>query len=133
MLPTRRRALALTAGFAAASALPASAQALPPKAQESFDAAFRLNLQGRIGDAIVKYEEALALAPKSKEVMLEYVVALRRASRFQRSVKAGWQLLEIDGSNPAAWTNLGNTFLAALVDASTGQPFGTVQIPFYVK
>jgi hypothetical protein len=25
------------------------------------------------------------------------------------------------------------TFLAALVDASTGQPFGTVQIPFVVK
>lgn len=96
-----------------ALAAPASAQALPPKAQESFDAAFRLNLQGRIGDAIAKYEDALAIAPKSKEVLLEYVVALRKASRLQRSVKAGWQLLELDGSNPAAWTNLGNTFLAA--------------------
>lgn len=96
-----------------ALAVPAAAQALPPKAQESFDAAFRLNLQGKIGDAIAKYEDALAIAPKSKEVLLEYVVALRKASRFQRSVRAGWQLLEIDGSNPAAWTNLGNTFLAA--------------------
>ncbi|NUP97768.1 MAG: tetratricopeptide repeat protein [Planctomycetaceae bacterium] len=94
-------------------AVPAAAQALPPKAQECFDAAFRLNLQGKIGGAIAKYEEALAIAPKSKEVLLEYVVVLRKACRFQQSARAGWRLLEIDGSNPAAWTNLGNTFLAA--------------------
>ena len=46
-----------------APAVPAAAQALPPKAQESFDAAFRLNLQGKVGDAIAKYEEALGIAP----------------------------------------------------------------------
>jgi tetratricopeptide (TPR) repeat protein len=94
-------------------AVPASAQALPPKAQESYDLGFRLMLQGKVAQAIAKYEEALVVAPKSKVVLLEYVVALRKGSRFQQSAKAGWQLLEVDASNAAAWGNLGNTFLAA--------------------
>lgn len=96
-----------------ALAVPAAAQALPPKAQESYDVGFRLMLQGKVAQAIAKYEEALVVAPKAKEVLVEYIVALRKGSRFQRSAKAGWQALEVDASNAAAWGNLGNTFLAA--------------------
>lgn len=96
-----------------ALAVPAAAQALPPKAQESYDQGFRLMLQGKVAEAISKYEEALVVAPKAKEVLVEYIVALRKGCRYQRSAKAGWQALEVDPSNAMAWGNLGNTFLAA--------------------
>lgn len=96
-----------------ALAAPSPAQSLPPKAQESFDQAFGLMQRGKVAGAIAKYEEALAIAPLSKELLLEYVVALRKGCRYQQSAKAGWQLLEVDPSNAAAWGNLGNTFLAA--------------------
>lgn len=93
--------------------VPALAQTLPPKAKTSFDQAFAAMKEGKIGKALTKYEEALAAAPQSKDICLEYIVALRKGNRLQQSAKIGWRLLEMDAGNHAAWGNLGNTFLAA--------------------
>jgi tetratricopeptide (TPR) repeat protein len=69
--------------------------------------------EGKISQALTRYEEALAAAPQSKDICLEYVVALRKGNRLQQSAKVGWRLLELDPGNHAAWGNLGNTFVAA--------------------
>lgn len=92
---------------------PLVGQTLPAKAKASFDQAFAAMKEGKISKALTKYEEALAAAPQSKDIHLEYIVALRKGNRLQQSAKVGWRLLELDADNHAAWGNLGNTFLAA--------------------
>lgn len=99
--------------LALAFAAPVLAQTMSGQVKAAFDAAYGHMQKGRVARAIAKYEEALKLAPNSRDVLLEYVVALRKGSRFQQSVKAGWRLLEVDPGYVPSWGNVGNTFLAA--------------------
>lgn len=111
-MPSLRSRFAVPS-LALALTVPAVGQTMSPPVKAAFDQAYAQLQKGHVAPAIAKYEEALKIAPNSRDVLLEYVVALRKGCRFQQSAKAGWRLLEVDPAYVPSWGNLGNTFLAA--------------------
>lgn len=86
---------------------------LPPKAQVAFDRAYKELNAGRFSEAVIAYEEALALAPDSWDIWLEYTSALRQAGTLQKAARAGWKSVNLGPDQVSSWINLSNVLLAA--------------------
>ncbi len=82
-------------------------------AQSLFDQAFQLLEKEQVYDAIVFYDRALAVAPNSQDIWMEYIVCLRKAKYLQRAARAGWRALELGPATCHIWGNLGNVFIDA--------------------
>lgn len=86
---------------------------LPPKAQAAFDRAYTELKGGKVHEAVASYEEALALAPDSWDIWLEYTSALRQTGMLQKAARAGWKTVDLGADKASSWTNLSNVFLTA--------------------
>jgi Tfp pilus assembly protein PilF len=93
--------------------LAAQAAPLPVPAQKAFDAAYEAMRAGRLPEALDRYAEALALAPASWDISLEYTSALRQAGELQKAVRAGWRTVELGPDRAASWNNLSNVLQTA--------------------
>ncbi|HEU4952061.1 MAG TPA: tetratricopeptide repeat protein, partial [Holophagaceae bacterium] len=95
-------------------ALVSGAQApMPPQAKAAFDRAYEALRAGRFPEAIAAYEEALALAPDSWDIWLEYTSALRQAGQLQKAARAGWRTVELGPDKVDSWNNLSNVLQMA--------------------
>lgn len=95
------------------SILAAPQAALPAPAKAAFDQAYE-DLKGRrLPEAIQGYERALALAPDSWDIWLEYTSALRQAGSLQKAARAGWRTVELGPGQVQSWINLSNVLLQA--------------------
>lgn len=95
-------------------ALVESAQtSLPPKAQAAFDRAYKELKAGRFQEAMADYEEALAVAPDSWDIWLEYTSALRQSGALQRAARAGWKTMNLGTDKASSYINLSNVLTEA--------------------
>ncbi|MDP8235123.1 MAG: tetratricopeptide repeat protein [Candidatus Erginobacter occultus] len=110
--------------LAALAAVPAPVPELNPKARELFDQAFQLLEQGKVYEAIPVYDRALAEAPESPDIWMEYISCLRKAKYSQRAARAGWRALEVGEEASTVWGNLGNVFCDGRAWSAAEEAFG---------
>lgn len=95
-------------------ALVSGAQApLSPQAKAAFDRAYEALRAERFPEAVAAYEAALALAPDSWDIWLEYTSALRQAGQLQKAAQAGWRTVELGPDKLVSWNNLSNVLQMA--------------------
>ncbi|HJU83838.1 MAG TPA: tetratricopeptide repeat protein [Holophagaceae bacterium] len=92
---------------------------LTAAAKKAFDQAYEDLQAGRVPEALEGYEKALAQAPDSWEVWLEYTSALRQAGFLQKAARAGWRTVELDAGRVDSWNNLANVLMDANAFAET--------------
>jgi len=109
--------------LAALTAVPAPVPEMKPEAQELFDRAFRLLEEGKVYEAIPVYDRALAVAPESRDIWMEYISCLRKAKYPQRAARAGWRALEVGAPTSTVWGNLGNVFCDCRAWAAAEEAF----------
>lgn len=95
-------------------ALVSGAQAtLSPQAKAAFDRGYEALRAERFPEAVAAYESALALAPDSWDIWLEYTSALRQAGQLQKAARAGWRTVELGPDKLVSWNNLSNVLQTA--------------------
>lgn len=95
------------------SILAAPQATLSAPAKAAFDQAYEDLKAGQLTEAIQGYERALALAPDSWDIWLEYTSALRQAGSLQKGARAGWRAVELGPGKVQSWVNLSNVLLQA--------------------
>lgn len=77
-----------------------------PSKEELYDQAIDLIAEGKPGEAVARYREAIAIDADYVDAWHGLAMAYAEMERFEEAIEAGMKLVELDPDDPLAYTNL---------------------------